>query len=76
MDEYERLDAVEELISTVKLAISEAESCHSSDVEEAKAFLDCTLGTLHMASIELMRKVNKLQMRERSLEAAEYARSR
>lgn len=76
MDEYERLDAVEALIDTIKMAISEAENCHANDVDDVKVFLDCALGALHTTSIELMRKVNELQMHERRLEEAEYARTR
>ena len=76
MDDYERLDAVEAAISSIEHAISEVEECHSDDVEDAKVFLNCALGALKTVSIGLSQKVEELQMRERSLEAAEFARTR
>jgi hypothetical protein len=70
------MDAVGALIDSVKLTISEAKSCHGSDVDVALVFLENALASLQTASIELMRKVNALQMKEQRLATREFESSR
>ena len=73
MNHEERLSAVEELISTVEMAICEAGDCSVSDVGVAKPALIEALDSLQTVKRSLEERVVEAERRERRLAEREYA---